>query len=304
MTALLIVIFYVIFLASPRNFPTGLIYDLKSGQNLSVLADDLHSKNIIKSEFFFKGLVFLISGNSRVLEGNYAMPKVQNVITLAWRFANGDTEIAPMKITIPEGLNSYEIADLLYKNLQTFDKKAFLEYAKKYEGYLFPDTYMITPGTKENKIVDMMTANFDTQIKTLDTEIKTFDKPLSDVIKMASIIEEEARTQETRQIIAGILWKRIALGMPLQVDVSFKYINGKTTATLTLDDLKIDSPYNSYTHKGLLPTPISNPGLGAIKAAIEPVKTQYLYFLTDYAGNMHYAKTFEEHVANKAKYLK
>jgi UPF0755 protein len=92
--------------------------------------------------------------------------------------------------------------------------------------------------------------------------------------------------------------------MALQVDSSFKYINGKTTATLTAEDLKIDSPYNSYTHLGLPPTPISNPGLESILDAITPTKTSYLYFLTDAQGNMHYAVTFEEHVSNKTKYLR
>jgi UPF0755 protein len=131
-----------------------------------------------------------------------------------------------------------------------------------------------------------------------------FGKPEGDIIKMASIVEEEGRTMETREIIAGILWKRISIKMPLQVDSSFKYINGKTTATLTTEDLKIDSPYNSYTNRGLPPTPISNPGLAAIRATINPIKTPYLYFLSDKNGNMHYAITFEEHVENKLKYLK
>ena len=92
--------------------------------------------------------------------------------------------------------------------------------------------------------------------------------------------------------------------MPLQVDSSFKYINSKTTAQLSLSDLQIDSPYNSYTHKGLPPTPISNPGISTIEDAVNPTQTQYLYFLSDDKGNMHYAVTFEQHVANKLKYLK
>jgi UPF0755 protein len=120
---------------------------------------------------------------------------------------------------------------------------------------------------------------------------------------MASIIEKEARTMEARQIIAGILWKRISIGMPLQVDVSFKYINGKVTEDLTLADLKIDSPYNSYLYKGLPPTPIANPGLDSIKATIKPIKTDYLYFLSDKNGGMHYAKDYAEHLHNKELYL-
>jgi len=102
---------------------------------------------------------------------------------------------------------------------------------------------------------------------------------LEEIIIMASLIEGEAHTQEDREIISGILWKRLKLGLPLQVDASFAYVNGKTTKELTTDDLKIDSPFNTYLYKGLPPTPISNPGLESIKAAIHPLATPYLYFL-------------------------
>jgi UPF0755 protein len=149
-----------------------------------------------------------------------------------------------------------------------------------------------------------MNDNFKLKIKSLDNEIKNFNKPLSDIIKMASIIEEEGKTKESREIISGILWKRISLKMPLQVDSSFKYINGKVTSNLTTEDLKIDSPYNSYIKLGLPPTPISNPGLMAIKATISPKNSPYLYFLTGKDGNMYYSISFDEHVINKQKYLK
>ena len=122
---------------------------------------------------------------------------------------------------------------------------------------------------------------------------------------MASLIEEEARTEETRRIIAGILWKRLDKGMLLQVDSAFAFVNGeKDSKDLSLDDLKIESPYNTYLHKGLTPTPISNPGLDAIKATVEPIATKYYFYLSDDDGNMHYAVTHDEHVANKFIYLR
>jgi UPF0755 protein len=104
--------------------------------------------------------------------------------------------------------------------------------------------------------------------------------------------------------VAGILWNRITQKLPLQVDATFKYINGKTTATLTLADLQIDSPYNTYVYRGLPPTPINNPGLDAINAALHPIQTKYIYFLTGTDGAMHYAVTFDEHKKNKERYLK
>jgi len=301
---LAIMVLWIALISSPINFPKGLIYDLSKGKTLSFLANDFQEKNIIKSPFIFKSLVCVFSFSCKVYEGDYVFSERQNVISLAWRIAKNKTNLVPMKITLREGLNYKEIADILSDKLQTFDKDKFLKIVDKSEGYLFPDTYFIIPGTSESEIAKLMKDNFNEKIKTLDSKIKTFDKNLLDVIKMASILEGEARTLETRRIVAGILWKRISIGMPLQVDTSFKYINGKTSKTLTIDDLKLDSPYNSYTNKGLPPTPISNPGLMAIEAAVTPIKTGYLYFLTDDEGNMHYATTHEEHVLNKEKYLK
>ena len=121
---------------------------------------------------------------------------------------------------------------------------------------------------------------------------------------MASILEEEGRTEATRQTIAGILWKRLAEGMPLQVDASLVYATGKKSGDqLAPDDFKMSSPYNTYLNKGLPPTPISNPGLAAIRAAIHPTASKYYYYLTDRQGGFHPAATYEEHLINKQKYL-
>lgn len=304
--AVIFVFFYMFFIAPPKDYPVGSIYDLKSGQTLSIVSENFTEMKMIRSGFWFKVFTYILSfGKAKIYEGEYALHEKENVFTLAWRVSHGDLQLTPVKITIPEGMNSYEISKLISDNFPSFDKNKFEKIVqnKKLEGYLFPDTYFFLPDMTEEDIIKIMTDNFDEKIKSLDNEIKTFGKPLSDVIKMASIVEEEARLMETRQIVAGILWKRLSIKMALQVDSSFKYINGKTSATLTTDDLKIDSPYNSYTNRGLPPTAISNPGLEAIMATITPKKTPYLYFLTDKDGNMHYAVTFEEHVNNKLKYL-
>ncbi|MFA6797452.1 MAG: endolytic transglycosylase MltG [Candidatus Paceibacterota bacterium] len=301
------IFFYVVFLSTPKNFPLGTIYDLKSGQTLSGVSEDFVKKEIIKSDFWFKSFVYLFTTlEGKILEGDYTFNKKENVLSIAWRVSHGEMRMTPIKVVIPEGLNSFEIADILSSKLVSFDKKVFLENVKKQnlEGYLFPDTYLFLSDIEEIDIITIMNDNFNNKIKILNEDIKKFGKSLSDIVKMASIIEGEARVSETRRIVSGILWNRISIGMALQVDSSFKYINGKTTATLSLDDLKIDSPYNSYTNKGLPPTPISNPGLGAIRDTIMPTKTSYLYFLTDDNGLMHYAVTHNEHVNNKEKYLK
>lgn len=120
---------------------------------------------------------------------------------------------------------------------------------------------------------------------------------------MASIIEKEA-TSDSMQEVSNILWHRIDINMPLQVDASFVYERNKHTFELSSDDLKKDSPYNTYIRHGLTPTAISNPGIQAILAAAFPKPTKNLYFLTGYDGKMYYAKTLKEHESNKEKYLK
>ena len=120
---------------------------------------------------------------------------------------------------------------------------------------------------------------------------------------MASILEKEAQNFENMRAVASILWKRLAIGMPLQVDATLQYAIGKNTYELTTKDLATTSPYNTYTNRDLPPTPIANPGIDSIRAAIDIKPTKYLYYLTDKKGNFYFAETHEKHVLNKQKYL-
>lgn len=295
--------FFFINLSAPSDFPGGTMYTVKNGTGLRALAGELSEKKIIKSPFLFKSFSVILGGTKGVLAGDYVLTEKENVFALAKRMTSGDYRLERIKITLPEGLNIFEMAKLISAKFSKISENDFIEKAKKLEGYLFPDTYIFQTNTGVYTVIEEMQENFDRKIKSVSDQIKSSGKSVSDIVKMASIIEEEARTTESRQVVAGILWKRLSLGMPLQVDSSFKYINGKGTKDLSLDDLKIDSPYNSYLYKGLPPTPICNPGLDSIRAALTPIQTAYLYFLTDKEGNMHYAKTFQEHILNKQKYL-
>lgn len=300
---LLSVLSFISFLATPpRTFVSNTIFTVEEGSTLSHIAMTLKTHHYIRSEIMFKILTTTIfaDGNDAVA-GDYNFEKPITVFTVAQRIVSGDFDLTPIKVTVPEGLNKFELAELLRTKIPNFDSEKFVSAAP--EGYLFPDTYFFPPNVTSEKIIKIMQDNFYKKIATVQQGIANFGQPLEDVIKMASIIETEARQFETRQIISDILWKRIETGMPLQVDVSFKYVNGKTTAQLTHADLAIDSPYNSYRYEGLPPTPIANPGLDSILAAITPKDTKYLFFLSDAHGTMHYAATFEEHKKNKALYI-
>lgn len=298
---------YVVFLRPPKNFPDNTFFSIPRGETLSGITASLDAKNIIRSEFFFKSFFVLFGGTKGLKAGDYYLKNPQNSVVLAWRMTHAKYNLQNIKVTIPEGWNSLEIARGISQDerFTSFDKKVFIDIAKPYEGYLFPDTYIFLPNVTAQDVLYVMTENYKQKIESVYQEIVSFGKPITDVVNMASIIEKEARTEESRRIIAGILWKRIKEGMPLQVDATFSFVNGKKASSdLTLDDLKIDSPYNTYVYKGLPPGPISNPGLDTILATIRPIQTDYYFYLSDKKGDMHYAVTHDRHVENKFTYLK
>ena len=287
----------------PANFPADTVITVEEGSGLEELAQQLKGEEVIRSPFLFRSAAILMGGERGMKAGQYYLERPQSPILIAWRILHGKYDIETIRVTVPEGFTVRRISELFDENrFPFFDNEAFIETAQ--EGYLFPDTYFMPVTTTASSTIKIMRENFIRKIFPLMGQVEESGKKLEDIVTMASIIEAETNTQEGREIVSGILWRRIENGMPLQVDASFIYVNGKTTADLTLDDLKIDSPYNTYLYAGLPPGPIANPGLESIKAALNPQSSPYLYFLTGKDGEMYYSKTFEEHVANKQKYLR
>lgn len=307
MSAVVLIVgfFYFFQFRAPRSFPQNAIVIVSNGKGLTSIADELKAQHIIRSPFWFINFILFLKHERQIVGGEYYFDHPMNIYEVSKRIALGDFGVEQLKTTIPEGSTAFDVSNILTKNYPGFDASKFILNALPKEGYLFPDTYIFGTNVNPDKVIDVMTSTFTKKINQPDIQsaITDFGKPLSEVLTMASILEGEARQTRTRQIVAGILWRRIKLGIPLQVDAAFRYVNGKTTENLTLDDLKIDSPYNTYIHTGLPPTPISNPGLDSIMAAVTPIQTDYLYFLTDKNGTMHYAKTLDEHAANAQKYL-
>ncbi len=149
-----------------------------------------------------------------------------------------------------------------------------------------------------------MRAEYEAKMAPLRDSIATSSFSETEIIIIASLLEREANDDTSMRMVSGIIQNRLDIGMPLQIDATLDYLLDKASHELTLDDLEIDSPYNTYVYKGLPPTPIANPGLTAIRAALEPTASSYLYYLTDDEGVFHYAETHEEHTANKARYLR
>ena len=276
---------YVFSMSPPLAYPTGVVLKVDSGQSGVSVGTELSSLTALRSVFAYR-VCAKFFGHAQA--GWYLLDRPESACELAYRTARGDTRLDAQKVTVPEGYTVREISSLLHSELP-----------RSNEGMLFPDTYYFLPGTSPDDVVARMRARYEEVLTPLRPDIATSGHSEREIITMASILEKEARLPETRRMVAGILWKRVALGMPLQVDAVFGYIKDVDTYVPTLDDLKIQSPYNTYLNKGLPPGPINNPGEDAIRAALEPTKSPYLYYLTGKDGTMHYAKTFEEHVANK-----
>lgn len=288
---------------APIDFPQKEIVTIKQGTYLSQAADILAAHHIIRSAFLFKVYVILISGHRQVQTGDYLFDSPQSALRVAFRSTFGIQGLPKIKVTFTEGITVKNMSSLLDKSISGFDAATFLVLAKSSEGYLFPDTYYFYQNNTPRQVVDQLQATFKEKIKPLLLQFQMSGKSMQDVITMASIVEREATSSSDRKIIAGILWKRIEVRMPLQVDPPFYYILGKDSAHLTLKDLAIDSPYNTYKHQGLPPTPIDNPGLDAIEATLNPTTTKYWFYLSGRNGAMHYGVTLADHIGNQNKFM-
>jgi UPF0755 protein len=293
------VFFYAWFIRAPFNFPTNEHIVIPKGSTVQEVGSLLEEKKVISSSALFTVIArYLPQGG--VQAGIYVFDRPAPLFTVLSRLQSGETGLAPLRVTFPEGSSVREMANILQATVPEFDVAAFREKARAKEGYLFPDTYVVPPGISPDVLITLMEENFATKIADLEPDIAQSGKTLEEIIIMASLLEKEARQYETSQIVAGILWKRLSVGMPLQVDAVFGYILDRDTFSPTFDQLvEIDSPYNTYRNNGLPPGAINNPGLQAIRATLYPIETPYWYYLTGFDGTMYYARTFDEHVANR-----
>ncbi|OIO32590.1 MAG: endolytic transglycosylase MltG [Candidatus Yonathbacteria bacterium CG_4_10_14_3_um_filter_47_65] len=292
-----------IMLVPPVDFPTGRMVRIEEGMTLTRISELLKDDHVIRSRALFEFFTIAIAGDKKVIAGDYYFGSSSSLFDIAQRLTAGTYGLSPKKIRVPEGVTVVDMAKLFSSSFSDITEDDFLAAAEGKEGYLFPDTYFFLSNVKADQVVKEMERNFNIKMTNIQSDINDAKKQLNEIITMASILEKEAGNFESKEIISGILWKRIEIGMPLQVDATFLYINGKSTYDLTLDDLAIDSPYNTYKYKGLPSGPISNPGLDSIEAALHPQSTPYLYYLSDRSGNLYYSRDFEEHKENKHLHL-
>ena len=290
--------------SAPADFSSGTLVGIEEGMSTPEIANVLAQNRIIRHPFILRALLRVSGESNNVQKGTYKFEKPQNIFVIAYRLVAANYGLPPVRLTFVEGATVREMALQVTTALPLIRAEEFLAGAKADEGYLFPDTYFFQPGATSKSIIDTLRANFDKKIATISTDVVASGHSLSDIVTMASLVEKEARTSADRRMIAGILWNRIDRGMPLQVDAVFGYIFNTATYSPSPKDLQVSSPYNTYTHIGLPPGPIDNPGLDALLSAANPTKTNNLFYLTGHDGLMHYATTYAGHQANLKKYLR
>lgn len=283
---------------------------IPKGSGASEIVGILKEKKIISYGFLFR---LYLSGSSESLQSGYHLMRT----SMGYADALAELKkIVPMyktvKVTIPEGFELREIAALLEEKgivsksdflseLQNgkFDYD-FLPRGNHYEGYLFPATYDLSPEMTPHQIIEMMLGRFDIMLTDeYKARANELGYSINDIVTMASIIEREAALPAERPIISSVFYNRLNIGMKLQSCATVEYILEKRKSVLSVDDTKIDSPYNTYLHPGLPPSPIASPGEESFKAALYPADTDYLYFVADGSGGHRFSKTYEEHLSNQ-----
>ncbi len=284
---------------------TPVTFVVTSGEGAKEIAADLARKKLINSSTSFFLLIKLLGIEKSLQAGDFRLNRSMDARTIAMELTHG---ILDVWVTVPEGWRNEEIAAQLTKDVD-IPETQFLQFAR--EGYMFPDTYLVPRDATPSAVAAMFLDNFNRKVTPqMREDAKKTGLSFAETITLASIVEREGITDADRPVIAGVLFNRLKIGMPLQVDATLQYALGyqaqeKTwwRKELSDEDKKIASPYNTYARPGLPPGPIANPGLASIKAAIYPTETEYLYYLHDKTGAARFAKTIEEHNANIQKYL-
>ncbi len=293
------------------------------GASAKEIARLLSDRGLIRSPSVFVFTCRMSGFSGKLKPGVYEFSRSMSVPAIVRTLVRGES--LESWITIPEGYTARQIADVLQQR-QLVDPEAFLRialtqgyefpgypfiYGDNLEGYLFPDTYLIARDARAQGIIEKMLEAFDRKVvgpcrEGIERAIELrfglgageFAKGLHKILIVASLVEREAKIAKDRSLIAAVIYNRLRKGMRLEVDATVSYIPGDSRGNkseIWYEDLRSDSPYNTYRHAGLPPGPICNPGLAAIRAALEPASVDYLYYVAKPDGSHVFSRTLEEH---------
>lgn len=286
---------------------------ITKGSSATKIAEDLKEAGLIKSALAFKVYTQLNDEAGKIPPGEFSVPKNLAIKELLLYLRKGPEELW---VTIPEGLRREEVVERVISQLMlsasdaAIFRQEFMALTKTEEGYLFPDTYLFPKEVVASQVVNLLLSTFDKKFSYEDGG----ELSREEAVVLASILERETLTDSERPIVAGVLLNRISNGWPLQADATAQYALGTIRCAGKIDcdwwvpptraDLEISSPFNTYVINGLPPAPISNPGLSSLNAAANPKQTDFMFYIHDKEGKIHFAESLEEHNQNVEKYLR
>jgi len=329
-SAVLLLVSYLIWhIAAPMNKGSATLksFTISSGQSVKQVSAALYEGELIRSRFWFEVWVWFTDTETSFGAGDYRLPTRASVANLVTLLTGGATPTDEVSLRFIEGWTASEMGQYLqiekFSAAVEFKALASATNASKtvslvspdlaqgmpggatLEGYLFPDTYRVYKSAEADDLISKMIVNLDAKFQpSWRVEVRRRGYSAHQVLTMASIIEREVRTDNDRALVSDIFWRRFEASRGLEADSTINYVTGKGLAAVTLDDTKLDSPYNTYRYRGLPPGPISNPGEASIRAAVYPKPNDFWYFLTPPDGSVVYSRTFEEHKQAKARYLR
>lgn len=301
----------------PSDSAQKIAFSIPPGTGAAKIADTLEQKGLVRSAFLFLWTARMEGAASKFKPGDYRLSPAMTPQEIITRLKQGGGDADDRSITIPEGFTVAQIADRLVAKGVLPDKEAFLKVARSktppvtapfslpengLEGYLYPDTYRFAPKTSPERIAQEMldrfvSAFYDNQ----KADILASGHSLHEIVTIASLIEREAEVPQDRARIAGVIENRLRHNMKLDIDATVLYALGHHKERLYYKDLRVDSPYNTYRHKGLPPGPIASPGIASLRAALAPEKHEYLFYVASPDGSHVFTRTEAEHNAAVAR---
>jgi len=287
---------------------------IPEGTTVSAAAQILEEARMIDSAWWYR-VYARIDGDARKIQaGEYDLNEGMRFSSLANTLSRGPVR-EEVSITVIEGWTIADIEDHLRE--RDVDVRTSDFYAERFEeefsflkdlpakttleGYLFPDTYRVWMDDLPDGLLRKQLSEFAIKTAELRAEVERSGRSWQDVVTLASIVEKEAKFDEDRPVVAGIFTNRLNAGMLLQSDATLNYVTRSGKSRLSSADLESTSPYNSYRFSGLPPTPIGNPGLASLRAAVDPAETNYYFFLTDEDGKAYFGRNLDEHIANRVR---
>lgn len=303
---------------SPKGGAREIVIEIPQQATAGLAGKILEEEGLVRSSFMFKLYARYKGMDSLIKAGQYKLSSALSTPQIVMELVNGNLTV--QSITIPEGWNTAQVADLLAeKNL--VNREVFMDTVaggdfnyrfladlpkddKRLEGYLFPDTYHFNNGESDIEIIETMLKRFDREMAELDyaAQAERNGITLHEAVTIASLVEREARADEERPLIAGVIYNRLNISMPLQIDATIQYALGENKPEIYYKDLEVDSPYNTYQNYGLPPGPIAMPGRSSLLAAVNPADTDYFYYVAKPDGTHAFAATLAQHNVYKEMY--